>query len=529
MHVIRDIAFKASETYIIRDIKISYGDQLSKTTSRRLKTLTETVKDLIVKITGFHKILPIRTRYLFTRNNRLRLRYSALVSGVFVLFFTSAANSYLQTGPVDAFNKNASIFDGTEYPRYDYERDVAESLKSHVGGGLPDIKNILKARGPVSLELKVQKGQTIAGLLQEAGAGGGDAYEATNAISQYKDLRKIMPGQEVNIRLEPDKENSGSMILTDLMMPIDKVNYITLKRGDEGFESQVNEKEVNLVKRAGQTTIQTSLYGSALRSGIPEPVIAKLVHVYSWDVDFQRDIRRGDKIDVMYEAYQTEDGDVVRYGNVTFANLSVRGRDIPLYRFEMDNGKIDYFEPNGQSIKKTLMKTPVDGARISSGYGMRKHPILGYNKMHKGVDFAAPTGTPIYAAGDGIIEKAERFGAYGNFVRIRHNSKLKTAYGHLHKYAKNIRPGTRVEQGDVIGYVGSTGRSTGPHLHYEVMVNGEQVNPGSVDLPTGEQLIGNDMKRFQQLVRSANQLFASLAEEKKFAASSRRDDSDKSG
>jgi len=243
------------------------------------------------------------------------------------------------------------------------------------------------------------------------------------------------------------------------------------------------------------------------------------------NIDFQRDIRKGDEIEVLYEAFETEDGEFARYGNVLYANLTVGGREYPIYRFEMDNGDVDYFEPSGISIRKTLMKTPIDGARISSGFGMRHHPVLGYNKMHKGMDFAAPTGTPIYAAGDGVVEKAGRNGGYGNYIRIRHNSKLKTAYAHLHRISSRVKPGARVKQGQIIGKVGTTGRSTGPHLHYEVLLANKQVNPRSVTLPTGEQLVGKNMDRFKWLVGHVYQQYASLSDGLKFAAlSGKKDD-----
>ena len=197
--------------------------------------------------------------------------------------------------------------------------------------------------------------------------------------------------------------------------------------------------------------------------------------------------------------------------------MNTGGREKPIYRYKMDDGRVDYFEPDGTSIRKTLMKTPVDGARISSGFGYRRHPVLGYNKLHKGMDFAAPTGTPIYAAGDGVLEYAARNGSFGNYARIRHNSKLKTAYAHMSKFKKGMHKGKTVKQGEVIGYIGTTGRSTGPHLHYEVLVNGVQVNPRSVKLPTGETLTGEQLKRFKSLIQGINQEYASLTKGLKFA------------
>ena len=193
-----------------------------------------------------------------------------------------------------------------------------------------------------------------------------------------------------------------------------------------------------------------------------------------------------------------------------FANLKLSDRSLPIYRMEFKDGHADYFQEDGRSIRKALMRTPINGGRLSSGYGMRHHPVLGYNKMHKGVDFAAPTGTKIYAAGDGVIESLGRNGGYGNYIRIRHNSTLKTAYAHMHRFEKGLRKGDRVRQGDVIGRVGTTGRSTGPHLHYEVLANGRQVNPRSVKLPTGEKLTGDRLAALKTTVSSYQQRYAMI-------------------
>jgi murein DD-endopeptidase MepM/ murein hydrolase activator NlpD len=189
---------------------------------------------------------------------------------------------------------------------------------------------------------------------------------------------------------------------------------------------------------------------------------------------------------------------MIGYGDIKYARLITADNDIALYRYEDNDGNVDYFDRNGKSTKNSLMKTPVDGARMSSGYGMRRHPVLGYDKMHKGVDFAAPTGTPIYAAGDGVVEKAARWGGYGNYVKIRHNSSLKTAYAHMHSI--KVKAGTRVKQGQIIGTVGTTGRSTGPHLHYEVLMGGKQVDPRGVNVPVGEELRGASLKKFKDTI-----------------------------
>lgn len=241
-----------------------------------------------------------------------------------------------------------------------------------------------------------------------------------------------------------------------------------------------------------------------------------MIRIYSYQVDFQRDIKEGDKFEILYETYKTEDGDFARYGDILYANLAIDGKKIPVYRYENKDGQVDYYGEDGMTFKKTLMRTPVDGARMSSGFGMRRHPISGYTKMHKGIDFAVAMGTPIYAAGDGTVEISGRKGAYGNYVRIRHNNEMKTAYAHMQKIAKGITPGQKVKQGQIIGYVGTTGRSTGPHLHYEVLLKNKPVNPNSVKLPT-DRSWQNEMKRFKAHVSSVKQQYASLTEGLKYA------------
>jgi len=310
-------------------------------------------------------------------------------------------------------------------------------------------------------------------------------------------------------------EDGGGMRFARMKIPLDSVKTLIVYRGAEGFSSKLHEKEVEKVARAQKTNIEVSLYGSAAKAGIPKSVVTEAIRIYSWNVDFQRDVRKGDGLEVLYDSFETDNGHVVKTGDILYAKLTLNGKELPLYRYEMADGRVGYFGADGQSLKRTLMTTPIDGARMSSGFGMRRHPVLGYSKMHKGMDFAAATGTPIYAAGDGVVEKAGRFSSYGKYVRIRHNSELKTAYAHMSKI--KTRVGARVTQGQVIGYVGTTGRSTGPHLHYEVLKNGQQINPRSVNLPTGEKLTGQDMKKFKSEIKKIDERYARLVADQKYA------------
>ena len=243
--------------------------------------------------------------------------------------------------------------------------------------------------------------------------------------------------------------------------------------------------------------ITDSLYNSALSLGIKANIIIEFARLYGFQVDFQRDIWKNDSFQIIYEEFVNENNQVVDTGEIIFANLNIQQTDLQLYKYEYEKNKIDYFDENGKSIKKTLMKTPINGARLSSSYGKRKHPILGYTKMHTGTDFAAPTGTPIMASGDGKVTKAGWCGGGGNCVKIKHNSTYQTVYAHMSKFGRGIKKGARVKQGQIIGYVGSTGLSTGPHLHYEVIENGRKINSQKLKLPSGKVLKGDERKEFE--------------------------------
>jgi murein DD-endopeptidase MepM/ murein hydrolase activator NlpD len=471
---------------------------------------------------ALHKIIKLRQRRIFTRSNKVRLRYVAGCACALSALVLTAVTLPSSGSTALRWDSNVVASFYTE-PTQSAEdvilSEVAKDvLKSHISDGIRRASEAMqKPQPPLQKELEIGSGDTVSGVLEAAGLTRSDAYFAVQAMSEHYDPRKIKPGQVIQVNYK--RVGYDQVELKDLSVKIDPVQEVVIsKNGEESFAAELHEKE--LVKRtyAFKTQIESSLYGSAAKAGIPSQIIAEMIRVYSWTVDFQRDIRQGDTVEVLYEAMETEDGSFARYGNVVFANLGAGGKERPIYRFEMKDGRVDYFGPEGMSMRKTLMKTPVDGARVSSGFGNRRHPVLGYDRMHKGVDFAAPTGTPIYAAGDGTIEFIGRNGGYGNYIRIRHNSTLKTAYAHMHNYARGMTKGKRVRQGEVIGYIGSTGRSTGPHLHYEVHVNGAQVNPNSVKLPTGEELKGEELQRFKGIMANIRQQYVSLSGGAKYAA-----------
>ena len=359
----------------------------------------------------------------------------------------------------------------------------------------------------VSKSFEVQQGDTFAGILQKAGINRDQSPRIIAAVSREYNPRYLKVGQKIDFELQGDR--TGTRGLSSLSMSLDGLRILQVRHtGRNDFSANIEKPVLNRELRARNMTIETSLYGSAAKQNIPRDVIEEVLRIYAWDVDFQRDLRKGDQLEILYEVLTGKDGRVMGYGAVEYASLAVKGRAMPVYRYKMKNGRHDYFTPKGRSVRKALMRTPIDGARISSRYGMRHHPILGYSKMHKGVDFAAPKGTPIYAAGDGVVERIGRYGAYGKYIRLRHNNRLQTAYAHLDGYKKGLKKGHEVKQGDVIGYLGNTGRSTGPHLHYEVLINGRQANPGALDLPTGTILAGESLRKFKRHMNRHRQHYA---------------------
>lgn len=489
-----------------------------------------------------HRFFRFRHRYIFTRRNHLRLRYvfgCFLITTFAVLGLLGSSHSSVAYSPERVVHADvyAHGFDDVAVASLPVksstysDRDVGEKLEPLLLAPLDDedelvvkmvpvTEDVAEPEEPLNRVLKVGSGETVAGVLQSVGLNGAEVYRVVKAMAKSYDPRDVKAGQVISVELE-ETENGRSLKV--LNMKIDAVRELIVQKGEhEKFASQVHEKEIVLRKKMARAAIQNSLYGSAARAGIPASLVANMIRIYSYEVDFQRDLRRGDTVELIYEVYETEDGDFARYGDILYANLGVRGQEIPVYRYKTASGKIDYYKEDGRSLKRTLMQTPIDGGRISSGYGMRRHPVLGYNKMHKGIDFAAPRGTPIYAAGDGVIDKIGRNGGYGNYIRIRHNGSLKTAYAHMRRYAKGMKRGKRVKQGQVIGYVGTTGRSTGPHLHFEVLRNGKQINPKKIKTADRERLAGAEFKKFKIHVNSMAKKYTALVEELKFAQNAAR-------
>ena len=309
-----------------------------------------------------------------------------------------------------------------------------------------------------------------------------------------KKLSYIYTGRQVKLILKKVSDNQNSIV--KIVYPLSNTLKVEISKNDESFS--IKKLIIKLEKKevVVKNTITNNLYSAAIKSGIEPNIIIEFARIYGFEIDFQRDIRKGDWFEIYYEKFLNEKGEVKDTGKIIYASMFVNSREINLYNFNKNND-VGFYDINGKSVVKALMKTPINGARLSSSFGMRKHPILGFNKMHRGTDFAAPTGTPIMASGSGTVTRAWWCGGGGNCVKIKHNSTYQTIYAHMSKFAKGVKEGKKVKQGQIIGYVGSTGMSTGPHLHYEVVVNGKKVNSQKLKLPSGKILSGDDRRDFE--------------------------------
>lgn len=351
----------------------------------------------------------------------------------------------------------------------------------------------------IDRSVTVKPGSTLLEAVLSAGATQQDAHDAIEALTEIFNPRALQAGQVIRLSFGGADQGDWSKRLVAVNLPLNVEREVAALRaptGDFGSKEIVKPLGLDVVRASG--TIGDSLFGAAAKAGVPSTVIMDLVKIFSWDVDFQRDIQTGDKFDVMFQRYVDDHGNPVKVGAIQYASLTLSGTTFKLYRHETADGVIDYYNEQGASARKALLRTPIDGARLTSTFSnSRMHPVLGYSRAHKGVDFGAPMGTPIQAAGDGIIEFAGPFSGYGNYVRIRHNSDYKTAYGHMTAFAKGIRPGVKVRQGQIIGYVGMTGLATGPHLHYEILVHDTQVSPLAVKMAIGKKLEDRELAQFQ--------------------------------
>ncbi len=345
-----------------------------------------------------------------------------------------------------------------------------------------------------NIEYRIKQGDTLVNVLNNLSVNKKDIQKISELFN--KDNSKSF-NQDQIIKLTLENTKNFKEVL-NILIPISKSRKVEIFKEIENDSFAKREILTNLKRKIilKEGIIKSSLYRSATKENISPNIIIEFARLYGFQIDFQRDIRKNDSFQIVYETYVDENGEIFENGNILYANLILRGQYNQLYYFQKKNYK-GHYDENGKSVKKALMKTPINGARLSSSFGMRKHPILGYNKMHRGTDFAAPEGTPIMASGDGVITKAGWCGGGGNCVKIKHNKTYQTVYAHMKNFSNLAVPGNRVKQGQIIGYVGSTGLSTGPHLHYEVIENGKKINSQLLKLPPGKSLEGKNRKQFE--------------------------------
>jgi len=412
------------------------------------------------------------------------------IAFLFLLFFITIVSTTLFNNNKKLINENYINVINNIY----FQKSVEQIFNTLT----PRYKNI---------DHQISNGETFDKILNGYSISSGEILEIKKNLDSNYNLNNLKTNLEIKFTID----QSNNKRITSFLFPISRTKKIQLIRN---LETDLFEKEIiitdlikEIIYREGK--ILQSLYKTAIDLNVQPNMIIEYARIYGFQVDFQRDIRKNDNFKIMYEVFKDENGKVFETGNILFADLTLSGVNNSLYYFDK-KGSEGHYNGNGKSVEKALMKTPINGARLSSSYGMRKHPIDGFNKMHRGTDFAAPSGTPIMASGSGVIKRARWCGGGGNCVKIKHNSTYETIYAHMKSFARGIKEGLRVKQGQIIGYVGSTGKSTGPHLHYEVVVNGKKVNSQKLKLPSGKILKGNERKIFEVVKIKLNVLKSEL-------------------
>ena len=382
---------------------------------------------------------------------------------------------------------------------------------------LISIKKFLltKIKSPfINVDYEIKKGDSIQKILKKFKIQNNEIQTVINQYKKYSNPNQLLTGNKIDIVIEKNLSKKGNSVVK-FSVPITKSTTIEITKNEQG---KIIPKKIitKLYKKKilSENVIINNLYSSAMEVNINPNTIVEFARIFGFEIDFQRDIRKNDYFKIIYDKYFDEYGEFIKSGSILYAHMSVNGREITLYKFGGDKNYA-YFDANGKSVEKALMKTPINGARLSSPFGIRKHPILGFNKMHKGTDFAAPLGTPIMASGSGTIVFAKWCGGGGNCIKIKHNSTYETIYAHMKSFANGMRKGKKVRQGQIIGYVGSTGMSTGPHLHYEVIVNNKKVNSQTLKLPSGKILKDHERELFEIHRIKTDVLIAEMIAEKK--------------
>lgn len=492
--------------------------------------MVRTLKQFVLAALGFSAV-PLKQRHFFTREGKLRLRYIAFVLigffGFVSAFNVDDSKNHLllptETPILQNFGDwqteseeaGAGVENAPELPplqdAYVLNPFLGDPAASKLTGEplVPTKKPLVAPANEWTNNLLIQSGDTLPALLAMAGLNEDQVDKAIPVLKPYLTTKDLVSGHSIRI---DHKRIQGKVYITAIEFPENGLISVFLKpTAQAGFTAERVTKPLKREIRAVRAVIRSALYNDLSRAGVPHELIIELIKSFSYTVDFARDVWEGDKIEILYDVDRTDDGDFVRGNELLLARIYLRGKVQEIVKFKGKTGTAEFFDALGKTNRRAFLQTPVDGARITSGFGVRRHPLLGYTKMHKGVDFGAPTGTPIFAAGDGVIERAGWVGGYGNFIKIKHNGTYSTGYGHMSRFNKGIRSGTRVRQGQVIGFVGSTGRSTGPHLHFELIKNGTQINPRSVaNVSLNNGLGASEMVRFKAQREEYRKKFAAL-------------------
>jgi len=429
------------------------------------------------KINNFYK----KNLYFAPSGVMRKLRISNFNPIIFLSFIAFFSIIYFSTSSL--FNKKniENKNNLTEVVTTSEFSNLTNYLVSKINNPYKEINYTIKNNDTIEKILKIYNISSI------------DIKNISTKLKERK-LSNIYSGRKLSLIYKKIKNNSNTVV--NLIYPLSNTRSIEIRKSKNDFVIKENILQLTKKEVVVRNIIKNNLYSSAINSGVEPNIIVEFARIYGFEVDFQRDIRKGDWFEILYEKFEDDNNKVRDTGKIIYASMYVNGKEINLYNFNFKN-EMEYYDIKGKSITKSLMKTPINGARLSSSFGMRKHPILGYNKMHKGTDFAAPSGTPIMASGSGTITRARWCGGGGNCVKIKHNSTYETIYAHMKNFAKGIKEGKKVKQGQIIGYVGSTGMSTGPHLHYEVVVNGKKVNSQRLKLPSGKTLKGDAREQFE--------------------------------
>lgn len=465
------------------------------------------------------KLNNIKDKLNINHKNKHRIiavGYAVAVAFAFILSLTNNNDVNASISPNERFDylmlENA-ISTGMVDTSSVYPQSSVENIKS-----LFEMVNYKEKERTVENEIVVSKGDTFMSILTKLGLEYAAANDIYLELKKVYDPRNLRIGQKLQITTIMDTQEDKLLSLENIVISGKAgERFILSKKENNRYFAKAEKDELLEEINSASGRIEGTLSKSMNKQGVPNKIVANFINIFAYSIDFRRDVRKGDTFEIIYENQLTPDGQLVKTGNILYASLTLRKDKISLYRFKDKNGNVDYFNEKGLAMKKTLHRKPLafQNARISSPFGRRRHPIFKDLRVHWGVDYAAPQGTAVYAGGDGVVQVAKYNGGYGNYIKIRHNSEYSTAYGHMKSFAKGIHPGVRVKQGQIIGYVGSTGRSTGPHLHYEVVKNGTRVNPLTIKASAGENLQGTNLANFKKQVASIKESHKNMFAESK--------------